>query len=105
MEHDEPAAKTRKKQKFFCLRLCVEILLPYRVAIASLTPAKRIVPRSLSSTIGAIHEHFLLRQACGGTSRPDKCLVVKPLDSSLRPVAVCQHPFATWNPPPSPPGS
>jgi hypothetical protein len=33
-------------------------------------------------------EHFLLRQAYGGTSRPDKCLVVKSLDSSLRPVAL-----------------
>ncbi len=29
-------------------------------------------------------ERFLLRQAYGGTSRPNKCLVVKSLDSSLR---------------------
>jgi hypothetical protein len=33
-------------------------------------------------------ERFLLRQASGGTSRPDKCLVVKSLDSSLRPAAL-----------------
>ena len=32
-----------------------------------------------------------LRQAYGGTSRPDKCLVVKSLDSSLRPVSHSQH--------------
>jgi hypothetical protein len=31
-------------------------------------------------------ERFLLRRAYGGTSRPDKCLVVKSLDSTLRPV-------------------
>jgi hypothetical protein len=36
-------------------------------------------------------ERFLLRQAYGGTSRPDKCLVVKSLDSSLRTVCPSQH--------------
>jgi hypothetical protein len=36
-------------------------------------------------------ERFLLRKAYGGTSRPDKCLVVKSLDSSLRPVCPSQH--------------
>jgi hypothetical protein len=39
------------------------------------------------------------------TLRPDKCLVVKPLASSLRPVPVCKHPFATWNPQAFPPKS
>ena len=33
-------------------------------------------------------ERFLLRQAYGGTGRPDKCLVVKSLDSSLRPFSL-----------------
>ena len=35
-------------------------------------------------------ERFPLRRAYGGTSRPDKCLVVKSLDSSLRPVCPSQ---------------
>jgi hypothetical protein len=36
-------------------------------------------------------ERFPLRQAYGGTGRPDRCLVVKSLDSSLRPVCPSQH--------------
>ena len=33
-------------------------------------------------------ERFPLRKAYGGTGRPDKCLVVKSLDSSLRTAAL-----------------
>jgi hypothetical protein len=36
-------------------------------------------------------ERFHLRRAYGGTGRPDKCLVVKSLDSSVRPMCPSQH--------------
>jgi hypothetical protein len=51
----------------------------------------RFVRRSFNEGGMPTRERFLLRKAYGRTGRPDKCLVVKSLDSSLLPVCPSQH--------------